>query len=295
MNKTKTADPYTRKWIIHNAQRIVARYAPGELTLRALHYQLVSIGMTNTMQHYKRVVAAMELARWNGDIPFTAFSDLERRMEGFTAADATDLEEGISYGRDRVAAWMNHFYKNRWENQPIYPELFIEKKALQAVFQGVCDKNNVGLGAVKGYPSLTFLYEAAQRFKAKERDGKECVILYFGDYDPSGEDIPRSIQENLRRMGANVEVKRFALFLKQVRKWKLPHAPAKETDSRYNNWDGIGQVELDAVPPETLKALAQDAINTVFDHRLHVDLIKQQEIECTTYKAELKKFVKSLK
>lgn len=40
----------------------------------------------------------------------------------------------------------------------------------------------------------------------------------------------------------------------QVIEWGLPPAPAKETDSRTANWDGLGQVELDAVKPEKLIA-----------------------------------------
>lgn len=68
----RTNDIYTRKWIIENSVEILSRYEPGVLTIRALHYQLVSIGMTNTLQHYKRVVAAMEVARWDGLVDFEA-------------------------------------------------------------------------------------------------------------------------------------------------------------------------------------------------------------------------------
>lgn len=49
--------------------------------------------MTNTLQHYKRVVAAMEVARWDGRVDFEAFSDRDRAMVGMTKAEATDLEE----------------------------------------------------------------------------------------------------------------------------------------------------------------------------------------------------------
>lgn len=52
----RVQDEFTRQWIIENAIEILSRYEPGVLTIRALHYQLVSIGMTNTLQHYKRVV-----------------------------------------------------------------------------------------------------------------------------------------------------------------------------------------------------------------------------------------------
>lgn len=68
-------DLYTRTWIIENSVKIIKRYEKGVLTLRALHYQLVSIGMTNTVQHYKRVVEGMIQARWDGVVAFDAFSD----------------------------------------------------------------------------------------------------------------------------------------------------------------------------------------------------------------------------
>lgn len=287
-------DEFTRQWITDNAIDIVSRYAPGELTLRALHYQLVGLGMTNSIQHYKRVVAAMERARWEGLVDFEAFSDLDRTIVGETRADATNLDDKIDEAKSQVRAWMQYYNKNRWENQPIYAEMFIEKKALQAVFQGVCQDNHIALGAVKGYPSLTFLYETAQRLRQRASEGKECIILYFGDYDPSGEDIPRSIGENLERMGAEVEVRRFALFENQVRAWKLPPAPVKETDSRTANWDGIGQVELDAVKPEQLKRMAQDAIDSVFDYDLYKELEDQEEDETEAYRTALKDYVNNL-
>jgi len=290
----KPQDRFTRTWIIENAVKIIRQYNPGDLTIRALHYQLVGIGMTNTMQHYKRVVAAMEVARWDGQVDFEAFSDLDRAMVGRTKADHTEVEEEISTAKRQIQAWMTNYGKNRWENQPYYAELFIEKKALQNVFQDMCYNNDIALGAVKGYPSLTFLHETAERLKNREEEGKRCVILYFGDYDPSGEDIPRSIEANLQRMGCEVEVRRFALFESQVLEWKLPPAPAKETDSRTANWDGLGQVELDAVRPEQLKRMAQDAINTVFDQDLYDELLDQEEEERQIYRKELKEYATGL-
>ena len=40
-------DIFTRDWIIEQALDVLSQYEPGVLTIRALHYQLVSRGMTN--------------------------------------------------------------------------------------------------------------------------------------------------------------------------------------------------------------------------------------------------------
>lgn len=288
-------DKFTREWITQNAIEIVSHYEKGILTLRGLHYQLVSIGMTNSIRHYKRVVAAMIDARWAGLVDFDTFSDLDRSMVGKTRYEETDIYDSIEEGKEAIKNWMDIYYKNKWENQPYYPEVFIEKKALQGVFQSPCTSKQVALGACKGYPSLTFLNEATQRFKAAEERGKVPVIIYFGDYDPSGEDIPRAIEENIKRLGCeSIEVRRIALMEHQVLMWKLPPAPAKDTDSRTANWNGLGQVELDAVKPEKLQKMCNDAINELFDHDLYDELKEQEDEERDVYRTRLREYVSSL-
>lgn len=288
-------DLFTKKWIIDNSLQIIERYEKGMLTIRALHYQLVSIGMTNSLSHYKRVVSAMIDARWDGLVDFDTFSDHDREMIGETQYEETILNYEIDRAKENIKSWMEYYFKNRWENQPYYPEVFIEKKALQGVFGSVCSKNYITLGACKGYPSLTFLNDATNRFNEAVLNGKKPVILYFGDYDPSGEDIPRSIEENIKRLGCEeIEVKRFALMEHQVLEWNLPSAPAKEGDSRTANWTGLGQVELDAIEPKKLQALCQDAIDQYFDYDLYSELKEIESGERLEYRKELVLFVNSL-
>jgi len=265
------------------------------LTLRALHYQLVAIGMTNDISHYKKVVNSMIEARWENIISFDTFSDLDREMIGYTDYKETILENEIESGKYQVEAWMNNYFKNKWENQNVYLEVFIEKKALQGVFEDICRKWNVALGACKGYPSLTFLNQAYKRFLEAKVNGKEnLIILYFGDYDASGEDIPRSINENMHKFGINIEIKRIALLERQVIEWNLPHAPTKEIDTRASKWEGFGQVELDAVSPKKIIELCDNAIQEHFSYSLYKDLKEVEEIEKQLYRAKLKKYVNNL-
>lgn len=141
---------------------------------------------------------------------------------------------------------------------------------------------------------MTFLYELSERLRDAQSVGKQPIILYFGDYDPSGEDIPRSIGENLQKFGIyDVEIRRIALMEQQVIEWKLPPAPAKETDSRTANWDGLGQVELDAVKPEKLISMLNDAVNEIFDQDLYDELITQENEERELFQAELKRYVEN--
>lgn len=292
MSKT---DEFNRTWITENAIDICSEYDHGVLTLRALHYQLVGRGMTNSMQHYKRVVEAMIKARWDGLIAFSQFSDHDREVIGKTDFETTDVNDSIETAKRQIQAWMTVYGRNRWDGQPIVPEVWIEKKALQGIFGPVCRDNSVALAPCKGYPSLTFLHESVARFEAVYANGQTPMILYFGDYDATGEDIPRSISENLQQLGIRVRVKVVSLLHEQVLALGLPAAPTKKTDSRAASWDGIGQVELDAVKPELLEKMCQEAIDDVFDDDIYEAVKAVADAEKRTYQSELKAFVNNLK
>jgi hypothetical protein len=280
---------FSKEWILKSGIPIAESYN-GNITLRALHYRLVAAGMTNDIAHYKKVITTMTGARWSGLIGFDAFLDHERETIGRTEYEETSVDKSVIYAEQQIKAWATSYHKNKWENQKKYVEVFIEKKALQSVFDTPCDDWNVALSPCKGYPSLTFLYSAKKRFDKAIHYGKTPIILYFGDYDCSGEDIPRSIYDNLNKMmvderhGITVEVKRIALMEEQVVAWNLPPAPTKIGDTRGKSWCGLGQVELDAVEPNKLVSLCNDAIAAEFDERKYEDLLKQEREEKIEFK-----------
>lgn len=291
---TKPTDIYDRKWLIEHAVEILTGYTEG-ITIRQLYYRLVAVyGMTNDIRHYKRTDEAVTAARWSGLIQFDQIIDRERNMYGMTEAADKDLDDEIQKGKEQVEAWMESYHLERWSNQPNYVEVWIEKKALQGVFEGPCGSYHVGLGPCKGYSSLTFLYDARGRFQDAKYRGKDLHILYFGDYDPSGADIPRSLQENIARMGIDIKVHHIALNPEQITAMHLPGVPPKQSDSRTANWTGGDVVELDAVEPKTLETMCRDAIKKYFDDDLYGELKQKEKDERLIYQRELKDFVEGL-
>jgi len=287
-------DQYDRAWIIEKAKEILEGYREG-ITIRQLHYRLVAIGMTNDINHYKRVVSAMTSARWDNIVDMDAFIDRERGMYHRTEAEEKDLDDEIENAKNQIKAWMRAYHLNKWSNQKNYVEVWIEKKALQGVFETPCLFGGVGLAPCKGYPSITFLNEAKERFINAKNKGKKLIMLYFGDHDPSGDNIPISLQSNLERLGVDVEVKRIALTPEQIKEMGLPGVPPKRTDTRTLNWDGHTAVECDAIEPKTLAKMCEDAIEKYFDRDLYKELKEKEADEKRQYQKALKDFVNSLK
>lgn len=90
-------------------------------------------------------------------------------------------------------------------------------------------------------------------------------ILHLDDYDPSGLDIERDLENRLSRYGAgDFKVERIALTQEQTQHYQLPPMPAKISDPRLASFiadtGGIAAVELDALPPNVLQDMVRNAI-----------------------------------
>ena len=173
----------------------------------------------------------------------------------------------------------NAYSRRVAEGQPQYIEVWVEKDALAGVLEDVCDEYGVHLVVCRGYPSYSAIRDAMVRLSkwSKARKAEHGVfpkwsdihILYFGDFDPSGEDIPRSIGANLLEwFDFSPQISRCALLPEQVEEYDLPPAPAKKTDARAAGFierHGDVSVELDALRPNILQGLVKGAISERWD------------------------------
>ena len=154
----------------------------------------------------------------------------------------------------------SNYRTNLWKDADCRVIIFLEKDGLAGVIEQITLTSGVDLVPVRGYSSLSFQYEVAEKYSEEERP-VFCYLL--GDYDPSGMDAHRVIEETITDMAPGVDFrwKRLGLTESQIKKWKLPTRETKETDSRAANWEGDASVELDAVEPKQLRKLVKDAID----------------------------------
>ena len=222
-----------RDMIIGAAAKVIKEYTT-RLTVRQVYYRLVSKHLIeNKMGEYHAVVNALTWARKNGEIRYQDIEDRTRQFIGGDRDDDTPLEH-FDAAKRYFENCAKYFHLPHWKGQPVYVEVWLEKQALAALFEQVTDEWHVRLAPCRGYPSLTYLWEGSQNLNTIE--DREIVILYFGDFDPSGQDIPRYIEQSLTEdLGvdtSNMTFLKVAITPEQIKAYKIPPMPVKHSDSR---------------------------------------------------------------
>ena len=80
----------------------------------------------------------------------------------------------------------------------------------------------------RGYSSWTFLYENIKDLQYVLERHERVIILYLGDYDPSGVDMERYMREVMEYFGIDfnrVVFRRLAVTEKQIKRFNLPPRP----------------------------------------------------------------------
>jgi hypothetical protein len=160
----------------------------------------------------------------------------------------------------------------------------VEKDALSGVIAPVCGRLDIAYTANKGYSSSSAMYKAGKRLYQKHMEGKNIMVVYLGDHDPSGIDMTRDITERLAMYSglSYMDIERVALNYDQVEELRPPENPAKITDSRaaaYIRLYGHSSWELDAIEPNELARLIEEQVLAVRDVDLWDAAVKAEESE----------------
>ena len=264
-------------------------------TLRTIHYALVSKNIIpNTKSAYKGLSSAFVKARQQGVIHWDWLADEGRdieegernyNLEPEPYADAV-MKNAISDLRKQLEG-STYFYYTKWMNQEYYIEMWIEKNALRATFSNYISDYKIALVPSRGYSSWTFLKDAYDRIR-QNANGKTPLILYFGDFDPSGEDIERFLRESMNGFfGLDLKVIRMGVTKDQIEQYNLPTTPEDaeeieklQRDSRYAKWEhGNYRVELDALlayVPDEFERIVKDSIKEYFDESVYEDTLDKE-------------------
>jgi hypothetical protein len=252
--------------VVEQANAIIEEYLQQgfALTLRQLFYQFVARALLeNVFNEYKRLGRIVRNARDGGLIDWDAIEDRTREVNTHTF---WNNPAGI------ISAAAHQYRENLWQGQRYRPEVWVEKEALLGVIEAVCIELRVPFFAHRGNNSQTLQYQAGKRFAEYLDQGLIPLVLHLADHDPNGLDMTR---DNIKRLAlytrADVEVRRIALNLDQVRQYNLPPNFVKEDDTRtsgYRERFGTDECwELDALSPTVISDLIRTEIEGLTDER----------------------------
>ena len=208
------------------------------MTVRQVFYQATVHGLVEKAETgYSKVQTDLTVMRRAGDLPYDWLADNTRWQRKPHTFDSVE---------DALKETAKFYRKALWNDANCYVEIWLEKDALAGVVYPVTGTFDVPLmGAAEYISELTV----------------PTFIYHLGDFDPSGVNAGEKIEATLREMApdADITFRRLAVTPEQIGEWNLPTRPTKKSDTRSKNFGEIS-VELDAIEPNRLRRLVQQAI-----------------------------------
>jgi hypothetical protein len=224
------------------------------MTVRQAFYALTVRGVVEKAEAgYRQVQRQILLMRREGILPWEFIADGTRWVHAPETWDAVE---------DALQETARTYRRNLWRSQNVRLEFWLEKDALASIISEVTYAYGVRLMVSRGQSSDTYCYSAAQDARtAWEKAGVETYIFTLYDADKSGRIAAKKVTEKLDAYSgdaAPIISEKLAVTENQIFEWTLPTRPAKEKGEP-------DAVELDAIPPDKLKQLVENAIIELID------------------------------
>jgi hypothetical protein len=235
-----------------------AAEAAQPITGRGIGYKLFTAGLIPSMSRneMQRVYRLLKEAREEHIIPWGWIVDETREIERVST-----WSNPADYARCVARSYRRDF----WDLQPRRVEVWSEKGTVRGVLSPVLNQYAVGFRVLHGFSGATTIHDVAM-----DDDGRELIVLYVGDFDPSGlymsaEDLPNRLS---KYDGDHVTLTRIGLTRAHVR--GLPSFPAtdKKKDTRYKWFHknyGDRCWELDAMDPNDLRDCVEQNIRELIE------------------------------
>ena len=228
------------------------------ITGRGIGYKLFAAGMISSMsrQNMQCVYRLLKEARERGMVPWSWIVDETRELE-----QTSSWKDPAAFVRTVARSYRLDF----WNQQPVRVEVWSEKGTIRGVLAPVLEKFGVGFRVMHGFSGATPLHPVAQ-----DDDGRQLIVLYIGDYDPSGlymseKDLPNRLA---KYGGDHVSLRRIALLRDDLAELPFFAAADKKGDPRFK-WfsENFGQRcwELDAMDPNDLRDRVEDEIQALIE------------------------------
>lgn len=260
-------------------KEIIQETAP--ITIRGVAYRLFVAGHIDSMakKNTQKISRLLTWAREEGEVDWDDIVDESRAIEGW--AQYKDLEE---FGQYIQTLYTRDF----WAHQKHRLMVISEKSTVAGILRPVLQVYGVAFFSVHGFNSATKMHELATSIAA---DTRQTILLYVGDYDPSGLFMSAwDLEARLADYGAGAPednfytLTRIALTKSDTQQLTSFPAKDKEKDPRYR-WFvsryGDECWELDAMSPVELRERVKDEIERYidpdeWDHHQRIETLQRE-------------------
>lgn len=249
------------------------------ITVRGIGYALFTQelikGMSkNELSRLSRITTDM---RERGDLEWTRIVDDSRSV---------DRVSGWSSPERMLDIMVRGYRRDYWQDQPTLVEVWSEKSTIQGVLAPVLDEYGVTFRVMRGFASYTSVRQAAEDSLVIP-DGRKGVVLYIGDWDPSGLYMSElDLPQRLARYGSQWSFERIAILESDTKSLPSFDAATKKSDVRFDWYVkryGTKCWELDAMNPNDLRDRVREQIESRLDlvaweHAKRIEQVQRESL-----------------
>lgn len=236
------------------------------LTIRQIFYRLVGAygypkGTSKDRRPYLRLGEMLNRARRAELVPWSAIRD-----DGFEIKRPTAWD-GVDEVLAAVRATINGFRLDRQMGQRRRLLIAIEAQGMLPQIERIASPFGIPVVASGGFDSTSAKYGLSEFLSAMQA----VEVLHIGDHDKEGQDIFRSLAEDVRKFCADYnwsvpEFTRLAVTAEQIFSLGLADDP-----------DSPGKVQAEAIPPDVLADIVRGAIDARMDETAWQQVLAAEE------------------
>jgi hypothetical protein len=268
---------------IHREKELIINYIEeqGKVTARQTFYYLVSNNIVpSSKSSYKMVDDLVNYLRYKGLIPFDSILD---------STSLIKTQQWKSF-KEMLECTKNCYRSNWNEEFDTYLEVWIEKEALSEIVSRVADQFGIYTSVSQGVSKISQIDSFLKRALYYN---KPTIILYLGDFDPTGLHIdqvviPDQIKKEISIPDFNnknipkINIRRLAVTEEQTKRLPENYQIAKSKDPNYKRYRekyGTRTWELDALSTKELEVIVSNAIEWFRPMSRIEELINRDEEE----------------
>jgi hypothetical protein len=255
----------------------------------------------NLEAHWHLLARAGAEARHLGLIAPDSFEDHRNPDPDLWAADVVDREEPwfmmddvVHWSLPKIEAALEVLpfdlpepevfgYGYSGSDQAYHLEVWIEKSTQNDILSPLCRELHVNFVVGIGFQSITGTVNMLKRISRLPAN-KPVRVLYVSDFDPAGDWMPVAVARqaefyiSLYAPGRDLKLTPVVLTPDQVKKYRLPRKPIRESDQSkkcFEDRHGVGATELDALEalrPGVMAQIVRQAIKPYRDPTLEARL-----------------------